>query len=62
MITNFEVEEPKDQVEVRNGVKIFGTGIRGLRALRQNREDEEEEEKERREDIELKGDRFKRFN
>ncbi|CAI2375366.1 unnamed protein product [Moneuplotes crassus] len=65
LITNFEVEEQQNAIEVRNGVKIYGTGIRGLRTLRENRDDDDEEEKDaetlKREYIELKGDKFKRF-
>jgi len=56
------VEEPKDKVDVKDGVKIFGTGIRGLRALKREREEEKEEENLKREYIEKHGDKFKRFN
>lgn len=41
LITNFEVNDPKEVVEERNGVKIYGGGIRGIRALKQEKEDEE---------------------
>ena len=49
---------------MRDGVKIYGTGIRGLRALKKNREMEDEDRKEeelKREYIEVKGDKFRRF-
>mmetsp|Transcript_18489 Transcript_18489/g.16365 ORF Transcript_18489/g.16365 Transcript_18489/m.16365 type:complete len:110 (+) Transcript_18489:274-603(+) len=61
LITNFEVEEPKDKVDVRGGVKIYGTGIRGLRALKQNREEAKDLEELKKEYIEVQGDKFKRF-
>lgn len=40
LITNFEVEENKEVIEERNGVKIYGGGVRGIRALKQDKEDE----------------------
>ena len=65
MITNFEVDEPKAQVDERDGVKIYGGGVRGLRALREDRDGEEEKkldnDKLKREYIESHGDKFKRF-
>ena len=41
LITNFEVDDTKDLVDERDGVKIYGGGIRGIRALKLDREDEE---------------------
>lgn len=65
MITNFEVDEPREVVDERDGVKIYGGGVRGLRALKQTREDEEskatEEEKLQKEYLELHGDKFKKY-
>ena len=65
LITNFEVDDPKEHIDERNGVKIYGGGVRGLRAFKQTRDDEEEEKNEesklKREYIEAHGDKFKRF-
>lgn len=41
LITNFEVDDAKDLIDERNGVKIYGGGVRGIRALKQDKEDDE---------------------
>ncbi|CAI2378809.1 unnamed protein product [Moneuplotes crassus] len=62
LITNFEVEEQKKTFDVRKGVKIYGTGVKGLQALRTYREEEVEEEPTeiKRKKIKIRAGKFKK--
>ena len=55
------MSEIKQTVDERGGVKIYGGGVRGIRALKQNREELKDVDEDAKNNLEARGDRFKRF-
>lgn len=55
------MSDPKEIIDERNGVKIYGGGVKGIRALKQEKTDGHEDNEEAKSESTHKDDRFKRI-